>query len=143
MLWQQQAYIKASNTDVDGGDGFGLSLSLSADGGTLAVGALFEDSGAIGVNGDQSDNSIIAAGAVYVFVRNGNLWQQQAYLKASNTGQYTDHVNRFGSSISLSAEGDTLVVGAVEDTGDISINSDLNNDQSDNMNGGTGAVYLF
>ena len=27
-----------------------------------------------------------AAGAAYVFVRNGNTWSQQAYLKASNTG---------------------------------------------------------
>ena len=47
-------YIKASNTDEF--DHFGISLSLSADGNTLAVGAYHEDSNATGVNGEQSDN---------------------------------------------------------------------------------------
>lgn len=34
--WSQQAYVKASNTEAN--DLFGMSLSLSADGNTLAVG---------------------------------------------------------------------------------------------------------
>ena len=61
--WSQQAYIKASNTDAE--DWFGGSVALS--GGTLAVGAGYEDSNATGVNGNQADNSAYAAGAVYVF----------------------------------------------------------------------------
>lgn len=40
--WQPELYIKAPNTD--GGDHFGVAIALSADGGTLAVGAISEDS---------------------------------------------------------------------------------------------------
>jgi len=51
----------------------------------VVVGAPQEDSSAIGVDGDGSDNSAPNAGAAYVFVRDGTNWSQQAYLKASNT----------------------------------------------------------
>src|SRR5205823_3210346 len=79
--WSQQAYLKASNTGTS--DGFGMSVAVSGD--TVVVGAIFEDSNATGVNGDQNDNSALISGAAYVFVRNGTTWSQQAYLKASNT----------------------------------------------------------
>ena len=62
LAWAQQAYLKASNTDT--GDTFGSSISLSADGTTLAVGAYREDSNSTGVNNDQSDNSARVCGAV-------------------------------------------------------------------------------
>jgi len=131
--WQQQAYLKASNTDLR--DEFGSELSLSADGNTLAIGVADEDSDARGVNGDQSDNSRRSAGAVYVFSRTGASWQQQAYLKASNTGH-----DLFGWNISLSANGNTLAVGAQsEDSDALGINGDQNNDN----NAGSGAVYVF
>jgi hypothetical protein len=42
--WTQQAYVKASNTDA--GDQFGISVALSGDGNTLAVGASLEASAA-------------------------------------------------------------------------------------------------
>jgi hypothetical protein len=77
-------YFKASNTGA--GDFFGSSLALSADGNTLAVGAYLEDSAATGIGGNQADDSATNAGAVYVFVRSGATWSQQAYVKASNTG---------------------------------------------------------
>ncbi len=98
----QKAYLKASNTGA--GDEFGRRVSVS--GGTVVVGARLEDSSATGVNGNQTDNSAASAGAVYVFVRGGTTWSQQAYLKASNTGAKDD----FGRSVSVS--GDTVVVGA-------------------------------
>jgi hypothetical protein len=103
--WTQQAYLKAPNTGA--GDLFGYSVALSGD--TLAIGAPNESSGATGVNpaSGQADNSAIQAGAVYVFVRTGTTWTQQAYLKASNTGAG----DLFGWSVALS--GDTLAVGAV------------------------------
>ena len=66
------------------GDQFGFSLALSADGNTLAVGALTEDGAAAGINGNQADNSAQSAGAVYVFTRAGTAWSQQAYVKPSN-----------------------------------------------------------
>ena len=105
--WSQQAFIKASNTGI--GDFFGSSVSLSDDGNTLAVGAPHEDSNATGVNGDQTDNSVAFAGAVYAFTRSGSTWSQQAYIKASNTARASDH---FGNAVSLSGDGNTLAVGA-------------------------------
>ena len=100
-VWSQQAYIKASN--AGSGDRFGNSVALSGD--TLAVGAYREESSATVINGDESDNSLTEAGAVYVFTRSGGTWSQQAYIKASNTGSG----DRFGWSVALS--GDTLAVG--------------------------------
>jgi len=61
--WSQQAYLKASNTDL--GDQFGRSVALSGD--TLAVGGYLEDSNATGVNGNQANNESIASRAVYVY----------------------------------------------------------------------------
>ncbi len=117
--WSQQAYLKASNTDA--GDRFGSSVAVSGD--TVVVGAHGEDSNATGVNGNQSDNSAVHAGAAYVFVRNGTTWSQQAYLKASNT----DADDCFGGSVAVS--GDTVVVGA---DGEDSNATGVNGDQSDN-----------
>jgi hypothetical protein len=59
----QVMYGKASNTGAN--DFFGASVSLSGD--TLAVGARYESSATTGVNGNQADNSVSNAGAVYVF----------------------------------------------------------------------------
>ena len=62
--WAPAVYLKASNTDEM--DWFGHSLAVSDDGRTLAIGAILEDGASAGVDGDQSDNSVEAAGAVYV-----------------------------------------------------------------------------
>lgn len=128
--WSQQAYLKASNTEAD--DRFGFRVAISGD--TLVVGAIFEASNATGVNGNEGDNSIPGAGAVYVFVRNGTNWSQQAYLKASNTGSY----DNFGDHMSIS--GDTLAVGALNEA---SSATGVNGDQSDNSAWGAGAAYVF
>ena len=126
-------YFKASNT---GSDGFGLAVSLSGDGNTLAVGASGEDSNAIGINGDQADNSARAAGAVYVFTRSGTIWAQQAYIKASNTGSG----DRFGNAVSLSDNGNTLAVGATLERSNATA---INGDQVNNSAINAGAVYVF
>jgi hypothetical protein len=132
--WQQQAYVKASNTGDD--DLFGIALSLSADGNVLAVGAEGEDSMAIGIDGDQSDKSWRDAGAVYVFARNGGLWRQTSYLKASNT----DRADHFGGAVSLSGDGRTLAVGAYFED---SASSGVDGDQTNNAAESAGAAYLF
>lgn len=126
----QQAYMKASNTDT--GDAFGLTMAM--DGDTLVVGSIFEDSNAIGVNGDPVDNSASASGAVYVFTRADGVWSQQAYLKGSNTEAF----DNFGSSVALS--GDTLVVGA---PGEDSNATGVNGTQGSNSASDSGAVYVF
>jgi hypothetical protein len=61
--WTFQYYLKASNTGIN--DGFGGSVAVSGD--FVVVGAEFEDSNAVGVNGDQSNNSANSSGAAYVF----------------------------------------------------------------------------
>lgn len=132
--WEQQAYIKSSNSK--GGDLFGVSLSLSADGNLLAVGATGEDSNTDQINGDQSDVGASGAGAVYLFARSGSVWSQQSYIKASNSGSD----DAFGASVALSTDGLTLAVGAI---GERSNAVGINNDQSDDSLPYAGAAYLF
>ena len=125
----QQAYLKASN--ADGGDRFGYAVAVCGD--TLVVGAPFEDSAGTGVDGDQ-DNSAMSAGAAYVFVRDGESWSQQAYLKASNT----DEGDEFGLSVAIS--GDTVVVGAHNED---SASAGVDGEQHDNSDTNPGAAYVF
>jgi hypothetical protein len=132
--WAQQAYVKASNAQA--GDRFGFALALSGDGNTLAVSANFEDGGATGINGNQTDESASGAGAVYVFVRTGGAWSQQAYVKASNTGEG----DRFGYSLALSDDGNTLAVGAIAED---SISTGMDGNQADNSAEQAGAAYVF
>tara|TARA_R110002167_G_scaffold26214_4_gene90408 strand:- start:1894 stop:3993 length:2100 start_codon:yes stop_codon:yes gene_type:complete len=132
-VWSQQAYLKPSNTDDQ--DAFGNSITLSGDGNTLAISSL-DDSNASGINGDQTNNSAQSSGAVYVFERANNTWRQQAYIKASNS----ERNDNFGSSLSLSTDGNTLAIGAEsEDSNSIGINED----QSNNDALQSGAVYIF
>jgi FG-GAP repeat len=81
------------------------------------------------------DNS----GAVYVFTRTGTAWTQQAYIKASNTGE-KEEGDQFGYSLALSGDGNTLAVGAI---GEDSAATGINGDQADNKANGSGAVYVF
>ncbi len=136
--WTQQAYIKASNTGAD--DQFGTSVALSSDGSTLAVGAIGEDSSAIGIGGIETDNSATNAGAVYVYLRSGTTWTQQAYIKASNTGGD----DQFGISVALSDNGNTLAVGATgEDSALTGTAGIVNETTAGNAAPGAGAVYVF
>lgn len=132
--WSQQADIKASNTGSD--DEFGYSLALSSDGTLLAVGARREESAAMGINGDQANNTAADAGAVYLFSNSDGDWSQQAYIKASNTSA----TDRFGSSLALSSGGSVLAVGAVDED---SASTGINGDQSSNAAADSGAVYVF
>jgi uncharacterized protein (TIGR03437 family) len=98
--WTQQAKLTAS--DAAANDQFGSSESVSGD--TILTGVPFKNS---------------AQGLVYVFVRSGTTWTQQAELTASD-GASPDN---FGRAISLS--GDTALVGAYL------------------KDGGVGAAYIF
>jgi hypothetical protein len=88
----------------------------------------------MGINGDQTNNSVPNSGAVYVFHRSGSTWTQEAYLKASNTGADDD----FGYTVAL--DGDTLAVGA---NGEASNATGINGDQTNNSVPNSGAVYVF
>jgi trimeric autotransporter adhesin len=128
--WAQAAYVKASNAGAD--DRFGYSVSLVGD--RMAVGAFGEASAAKGVNGDQSDDAAYGSGAVYVFRRVDGGWQQEAYIKASNTAAG----DQFGYSVSL--WGDTLVVGAPREDGR---SAGVGGDDTDCCVADSGAVYVF
>lgn len=131
--WAQEAYLKASNTEAE--DHFGYSVALSADGTSLAVGAIGEASGATGVDGNQADNSERNSGAVYLFRRQGT-WAQQAYVKASNTGES----DAFGYQVSLRLDGNVLAVGApFEDSNSVGVNGN----QLNNSAAASGAAYVL
>lgn len=153
-------YIKASNAEAD--DWFGWSIALSGDGQTLAVGAPTEDSKAVGVNQDQNNNESPNSGAVYVFIKNANGdWEQQAYLKASNTEQPNKENSklslpndRFGYQVALSPDGNSLAVSAIqEDSPARGINctqydltysySSSSSTTSRSLTFNIGAVYIF
>ncbi|MEX0336283.1 FG-GAP repeat protein [Vibrio tubiashii] len=132
--WDKSAYLKASNTDQ--GDQFGYAVALSGDGQTLAVSALQEASNAVGVGSDQLDNSAPMSGAVYVFSRQGEVWQQQAYLKSSNN----EPLDSFGFSLSMSFDGKRLLVGAPAEA---SSSQGIDGNQADNSALLSGAAFLF
>ncbi len=114
------APVTASNGKLN--DYFGLTVALSNDGSTLVVGAPGEDSSATGVNGDESTEKQLQSGAAYVFEYKDNKWVQHTYLKASDSTQNS----KFGYSLALSSDGNTLAIGAPEG----------HNEQS-------GMVYIF
>lgn len=91
--WTQQALLADSATGATF-DMFGQSLAISGD--TLLIGAYTKK---IAANPEQ--------GQVYVYVRSGTAWSQEAILFDSIKGSPTDF---FGLSVSLS--GDTAVIGA-------------------------------
>lgn len=127
--WTQKAYLKASNTR--GAARFGTALGI--DGDVIAVGAPGDASGARGVNGDQTQTTIINAGAAYLFRRANGIWSQTEYLKASNTAAQGE----FGHSLAI--KGPALVVGGL----DSSAATGVNGDDGDTSATGTGAGYLF
>ncbi|MGQ9926873.1 MAG: FG-GAP repeat protein, partial [Chloroflexaceae bacterium] len=121
--WIQQAYLKAAIRDP--GDDFGFAVAI--DGDTIVVGASGEESG----TGNPNDNSRTDSGAAYVFVRNGNSWTQQAYLKPDNP----DVSDLAGRSVAIS--GDTIVIGAYNEDSGNPANPD------DNSASNAGAAYVF
>jgi hypothetical protein len=130
-VWSRQAFVTGSFVG-----GMGSSISLSADGNTLAVGAPYDTSNATGINGNEADTSLTSAGAVHVFARVAGTWTRQAYVKASNTDSY----DVFGWSLALSADGNTLAVGAYVEK---SKARGIDGNHLDNTAPEAGAVYVF
>jgi hypothetical protein len=134
-VWAQEAYVKSTNSATE--QRFGAALALSGDGSVLAIGARNEASAATGIDGDASDTSAYGSGAVYVLRRSAmGVWAHEAYVKASNP----DAGDLFGTSLSLSADGATFVVGAFfEGSAATGIGGDDMNDAAPE----SGAVYVF
>jgi FG-GAP repeat len=131
--WRQQARVRASNNRA--GDAFGERLSLSADGRVLAVSAVNESSAARGLDGKQTDTTAQAAGAVYVYTRQGQGWDQTDYVKSSRTRTG----DQFGSALALSGDGRQLAVGARLEGAAWSLRGWLLNERFQN----SGGVHLY
>ena len=130
--WSLQSYLKADMTDFAS---FGSSVALNDDGSVLAVGAKEKSSGGAGINNPSSE-SAGRSGAAYLFTSESGVWQQTAFIKASNPGN-SDY---FGQRISLSGDGSTLAVAA---RGESSQATGINGDQEDDSASNAGAVYLY
>ena len=91
------------------GGSFGSSVALSADGNTALIGA----------DNDGYNNGYVYAGAAWVFIRSGGAWTQQGAKlvgdctsNCANEGTGEVHNGSFGSSVALSADGNTALIGA-------------------------------
>src|SRR5262249_25286172 len=114
-----------------------------------AIGVVFENSAATGVNGNTASdcgavspvNCTENSGAVYVFTRSGAIWSEQAYLKASNPG----NGDEFGFSVSLSGDGNLLAVGAPQEDGILTVVTvgAVSEGAAGNTTTDSGAVYTF
>ena len=136
--WTQQAFMKASNPDQF--DYFGRNVAI--DGDRVVVTAQFEDSRAMGWNGNQEDNSVQDAGAAYLFTRTNGTWSQTAYLKSKDP----EFMDRFGANgISrtqhMSAISKGVVVAGVPEEDSLAVG--VNGDFRDNGAPESGAVYVF
>jgi hypothetical protein len=92
-LATQQAKLQGST--VEQYAQFGGDAALSDDGNTAIISAPVEDP--LGVN----------SGAAYIFTRSGTTWTEQAKITASDGG--VDQ--QFGYSVSISDDGNTVIVG--------------------------------
>ncbi len=109
--WIEQAWLKP--TDSVTGDSFGYSVSVSADGTVLAVGAPFRVEENAVTEQPESDHSaeLLTSGLAYIFVRSETgEWTQEALLRATQAQGYV----YFGTSVTLSGDGRVLVVGCNE-----------------------------
>ena len=134
--WTQQAYLKAPN--AESGDYFGYAVALNGD--TLVVGAFLEDSNQTTITNSATitdDDSASDSGAVYVFVRSGTTWTQQAYLKAPNA----EGGDFFGAAIAISDN--TIVVGANKEASNQTTITNGTTASSDNSASDAGAAYVF
>lgn len=148
--WAQETYVKASNIGI--GDNFGMTLALSDTGTTLAIGAPAERSNAVMAAGGETDDSVEKAGAVYVYKRNGSVWTQVNYVKASNTEGIVGvealpntgaSADKFGAALALNSDGNTLVVGAPLEDGSSAGVSTTSPATSDNGVQNAGAAYIY
>jgi hypothetical protein len=95
---------KLVGTDAFGQAQQGGSVSLSADGNTAIIGGDVDDFG--------FDNDVVGVGAAWVWTRNGKVWTQQG-MKLVGSGALGSAEQ--GLSVSLSADGNTAVVGGPYD----------------------------
>jgi Putative Ig domain/FG-GAP repeat len=95
-IWSQQGK-KLTGSEEIGGGGFGGYVALSSDGNAALIGG-------------AGDNH--SAGAGWMFTRSGEIWSQQG--KKLTSGEVIGE-GVFGSSLALSADGNTALIGGWND----------------------------
>ncbi|HTA12176.1 MAG TPA: IPT/TIG domain-containing protein [Solirubrobacteraceae bacterium] len=86
------------------GEEFGYGVAFSEEGNDAIVGAPLADGG---------------RGAAWLYARSGTSWEEVRELKVRGTsGAREEHKARFGKSVALSANAETLLVGGPAETGD-------------------------
>jgi hypothetical protein len=112
----------------------------------LVVGAFGEDSMAVGINGDQTQDINVDVGAAYVFRQLGSPadWEQLSYAKATNSDRSSAGIGgrelSFGNSLDISDDGQVLAVGAYRDNSDA---TGINGDQVNEDARLSGAVFVY
>ena len=100
--WNGTAWNQRGS-DIDGeaaGDGSGYSISLSANGNVVAIGAPYND---------EAD---VNAGHVRIYDWNGTAWSQRGFdIDGEAEGDW------FGHSVSLSENGSVVAIGAINNDG--------------------------
>jgi hypothetical protein len=96
-VWSQQGG-KLVGTDAVGAARQGFSVAISADGNTAIVGGRSDSSG---------------TGAAWVFTRRGGAWSQQGSKLVGTNTVYAVQ----GTSVAISADGNTAIVGGEADNG--------------------------
>jgi hypothetical protein len=102
--WHEQAKLTGS---LETGHGlFGASVALSSDGNTALIGGPFD-------NGNE--------GAAWVATRTGSTWSATTKLLAPVSPAMYGEVGdgQFGTSVALSADGTTALIGGEEDDSDV------------------------
>jgi hypothetical protein len=94
--WTQQAKLFPNDTANGLGADFGKSVALSADGNTALIGGNLD-------NGQS--------GAAWVYTRSGSSWTRQGPKLVGSGG-----AGGFGGSVALSADGNTALIGAPDDS---------------------------
>ncbi|MCW3786410.1 T9SS type A sorting domain-containing protein [Plebeiibacterium sediminum] len=111
QLWEEQQKVSAA--DVELGDSFGFSVSIT------------EDKAIIGANNEGNNSSLIKAGAAYIFKQNSsNQWIEDQKIVADDRSSE----DLFGSSVAIFQ--DYAIVGAEYEDEDISGSNTLSNSGS-------------
>ncbi|MFO1527767.1 MAG: hypothetical protein U1F16_17480 [Turneriella sp.] len=97
--WSQQG-LKLTGTGNTGAAQQGYGVAMSADGNTAIVGGPADDS---------------SRGAAWIFIRSGTTWSQQG-SKLVGTGDTV--TAQQGHSVAISADGNTVILGAIGDNTD-------------------------
>jgi hypothetical protein len=107
-VWTQQS-PKLVGSGAEGFASQGLSVSLSGDGNTAIVGGPWDAH--VFASPDGFDGSV---GAAWIWTRSGGVWTQQSKL----VGWGAARIASQGASVSLSADGNTAIIGGYNDVPD-------------------------